>query len=148
MHNLKFLSLVMKAFGTLMTWKSGLNIPLWFWGFEDLWILSSFHLIVSNESSQGGGERGIMLILGRGIHGQQPLVYPMLFYSRFQCCKLRWWKKSVRIWYQYMACAKKGIQMYYRWKDAMKPKWGQIFWEWFIIIMYKRNRYMYMYRYI
>lgn len=47
-----------------------------------------------------------------------------------------------------MACAKKGIQMYYRWKDAMKPKWGQIFWEWFIIIMYKRNKYMYIYRYI
>lgn len=98
MHNLKFLSLVMKAFGTLLMWKSGLNIPLWFWGTEDLWS-SFFFSLVSNESSQGGGERGIMLILGRGIHGQQPLVYPMLFYSRFQCCKLRWWKKSVRIWH-------------------------------------------------
>ena len=108
MHNLKFLSLVMKAFGTLITWKSGLNIPLWFGGTEDLWSSFFFHLFPM-KVARGWGKGDHAHILGRGIHGQQPLssLIPMLFYSWFQCCKLRWWKKFVRI-NDTMACAKKG----------------------------------------
>lgn len=112
-----------------------------FWGIEDLWS-SFFFSLVFNESSQWKGDhahirqrnpRSTALSLSNAI---------LFTISMLQVKVVEKVCQDLTPW----PVQKKGIQMYYSWKDAMKPQWGQIFWEWFIIIIYKRNRYMYMYR--